>query len=493
MMSHQRRGVLSRRRLLRAGSVGALLAGAAPLFQACGAAQPQVVEKPVERVVTQVVEKPVEKIVERTVVVMVTVPPAATKAPIRQLKLATDWNAGVRKRIMDAIKPEFEKNNANVKIEHWHMGDGGTSGMGGYTDIIVAQLATGTAADVIMEVSYAPHVQHFVEIGPDLASLGWKKEDHILVENPGPILEGKQYGIPINTVITGWVYNEDLFAKEGLQPPTANWTFDDMFTAAQALTKPSEQQFGVHARNYLEWGYGDFIWPEGAEFFAQDGSKMLLCEGGAPDIFQWYVDLTFKHKVSPNPAETSAIMAPGLFEPFASGKIGMAPAGVYLIGFLQDSIGQRFKMALMPTPKSPRTGKRAHFLAQAVAVIPKVSQERGNYEEAVKYAAFFTSDFVQKMYAEQRPSAPSSKKWLQSPEYRKAPPNNMDLVWANYSGGGDHLIVQNHNHRPGNEEAMVEARKHINTAFTGDAPDQAKQILMEACAKGNEVIAKAKR
>ena len=69
----------------------------------------------------------------------------------------------------------------------------------------------------------------------------------------------------------------------------------------------------------------------------------------------------------------------------------------------------------------------------------------------------------------------------------------MDLVWKNYSGGADDLIVRYNTARPGGQEALIEARKVINTAFTGDAPDNAKQVLMEACAKGNDIIAKAKR
>src|SRR5438067_11895469 len=131
-MSERSTPKLSRRRLLGAGFTVTALAAIAPGLQACQqapqapAAQPtaQVVEKTVEKVVTQVVER------------VVTATPAAAPqagAKLVELKLSTDRNAGPRKEVMDAGKTEYEKNHPNVKIEHWHLGAGGTSGPGGMT------------------------------------------------------------------------------------------------------------------------------------------------------------------------------------------------------------------------------------------------------------------------------------------------------------------------------------------------------------------------
>src|SRR5262245_11066760 len=140
-MSERSAPVFSRRRLLRAGWTVTALALVGPALAACqqapsqapAAATPQVVEKTVEKVVTQVVER-----------VVTATPAAAPQAAAKavELKLSTDWNAGPRKEVMDAGKTEYEKNFPNVKVEHWHLGAGGTSGPGGMTDIVVAQLLT---------------------------------------------------------------------------------------------------------------------------------------------------------------------------------------------------------------------------------------------------------------------------------------------------------------------------------------------------------------
>lgn len=479
-MTHVTGSGMSRRHFLRAG-IAAFAVG--PLVVAC---QPQVVEK--------VVEKPVEKVVEKDRIVVVTPSP---QPQVINLKLSTDWNAGPRKEVMDAAKKEYEKNNPNVKIEHWHLGAGGTSGPGGMTDIVVAQLLTSTAADVIGEMSWQPHADHFVEIGTVLKDIGWKEDDYVLTPKTGLDLyfQGKQYGVPYNSVLTSYYYNIDMFEKAGVNPPTEDWTFDDLLAAAQALTKPGEGLYGFHARDYMDWGWGDHIWAEGAGVFSEDGRRLTFCDGSAPDRFQWYVDLIYQYKVSPGPAEATKMLSSGITEPFATGKVAITSGQSGSAGSFVRQIGDRFRYSVMPTAKSPKTGKRAHMFNQGALVVSKVSKDRGNYEEAVKYAAFYNGDFVQKLYAELRPSMPCSRKWLQSPEYTKAPPLNMGQFYKNLTSGDATILINvSSGTKPVGEysESMMTARRHISTAFTPENAASAKQVFLEACEKGNQILANVK-
>ena len=189
------------------------------------------------------------------------------------------------------------------------------------------------------------------------------------------------------------------------------------------------------------------------------------------------------------------MLSPGITEPFSTGKVAITSGQSGSAGTLSRQIGDRFKFALMPTAKSPVTGKRAHMFNQGGLAVPKVTKERNTYEEAVKYAAFYNSDFVQKMYAELRPSMPAGKKWLQSPEYTKPPPENMIQLYKNLTEGGDHILINvSRGQKPIGDynEAMQTARRHISTAFAPENAARAKQIFMEACDKGNEVLAKIK-
>jgi ABC-type glycerol-3-phosphate transport system substrate-binding protein len=485
---------VSRRRFL----VGAAALASGPLLAACQTAAPPAPTpepKVVERVVTQVVEKPVEKVVEKVVtqVVVATAVPKAGAQPVRVI-LSTDWNAGARKDVMDKGKAEYERLNPNVKVEHWHLGAGGTSGPGGMADIVTAQLLTGTAADVIGEMTWQPLVEHFAEIGPTLRSVGWKPEEYVLTSEKGMDLnlQGKQYGVPYNSVVTGYYYNVDLFEKAGVKPPTEQWTFDDLFAASKALTKASEGIYGFHARDYWGWGWADFIWAEGARFFSDDGKKFMFAEGDAPDRFQWYVDLIYKHGVSPAPAEATKMLSPGVTEPFSSGKIGMMSGQTGTAGNLARQIGDRFRYAVMPTAKSPKTNKRAVMFNQGGLVVSKVARDRGLLDEAVKYAAFYNGDFVQRLYAELRPSMPASKKWLQSAEYGKPPPLNMGQFYKSLSGDDTIIINYTQGQKPAAEywEGLQTAVKEISTAFTPENNARAKQIFVDAVAKGNQIVAK---
>ncbi len=65
--------------------------------------------------------------------------------------------------------------------------------------------------------------------------------------------DGKLYGIPNEVNTYGVYYNADLFRAAGLPVPTADWTWDDMFTAAEKLTQKRDgktTRYGMHTA----WG-----------------------------------------------------------------------------------------------------------------------------------------------------------------------------------------------------------------------------------------------
>ena len=40
--------------------------------------------------------------------------------------------------------------------------------------------------------------------------------------------KGRQFGMPFQLVLSGWLYNADLFDERGLKPPDDTWTWDDV-------------------------------------------------------------------------------------------------------------------------------------------------------------------------------------------------------------------------------------------------------------------------
>jgi multiple sugar transport system substrate-binding protein len=90
-------------------------------------------------------------------------------------------------------------------------------------------------------------------------------------------VDGQVYGIPALIDNLAIVYNKDLFDAAGIDPPTADWTWDDFRTAAKALTDPSKQQFGfgfpIDASEDTVWHYDAMLWEAGGDILNADNTQ----------------------------------------------------------------------------------------------------------------------------------------------------------------------------------------------------------------------------
>ena len=85
--------------------------------------------------------------------------------------------------------------------------------------------------------------------------------------------QGNLFGLP-------WIgqpfvvyYNADMFAAAGIERPSSDWTWDDLATAATALTGDGVYGFGS---NYIPAGI--FIWGEGGDMVTADGEVVIDSE-----------------------------------------------------------------------------------------------------------------------------------------------------------------------------------------------------------------------
>jgi ABC-type glycerol-3-phosphate transport system substrate-binding protein len=397
--------------------------------------------------------------------------------------------------VLDLMKSQFEAANPNVKIEHWHMGSGGTSGPGGYTDVIVAQLLTRSGADAIANFSWGPHATHLIDLTRDAPAAGWKKEE-MYFDEPNQTLDGKLYMLSMSASVTNWVYNKTIFKEAGLKEPDDTWTFDTVLEAAQKLTDPAKKQYGLFTPNQFERGYVDGMLAGGAgatsattaEVFNLEQKKTRLGEAGGPDHFAWYIDAIYKHKVAPAPGEVPSLASGGITNPFAAGRIAMQPFGLYAAGDAVQQIGTRFEWAGMPTPKHQVTGNRATVLISEGFVLPKYTQARGTYETALKYALSFYGDPVMKAVAAGRGTLPVVRKWIKSTEYLNPPPGSMDIIVKTVED--PKIVMGNFNW---NTKAWGPWRQAVRTeldrAFANDRP--ARDALAAAIKAGDEALAKS--
>ena len=184
---------------------------------------------------------------------------------------------------LDAIKAmtaEFNRTHPNITV---------TPQFSGNSDYALQKVLAAIAAGDPPDISYlygswsaniattpalAP-LTRYIQQDP---SFGWN--DFWSVERGVATVNGKIVGIPALVDNLALVYNKTLFAKAGLAPPTASWTWADFANAAEKLTNPAKKQFGWA---YVNDGSEDTVWRFWAMLWQAGGS--ILSPGGKQAAF----------------------------------------------------------------------------------------------------------------------------------------------------------------------------------------------------------------
>jgi multiple sugar transport system substrate-binding protein len=379
--------------------------------------------------------------------------------------------------------------NPDIEVEVWHMGGGGTTGAGGMKDVVVAQMITRTAADVIYGWGgiIHSHKQYLAELTDAAASAGIDVErDFVFNYDQQFDREGKLWTWPMNQAVSGWLYNIDMFDEAGLDYPTEDWTWLDMKEAATALTKPEEKQYGAYIIHSLWFGMGELLYANGGRMLSDDRTETALCSPESLEAFEFVVDLMFKDKVAMVPGEVAGLLGPQIRDPFVTGNVAMRTTGLHGVGGTIRTIGDRFRWAAMPTPKSPTTDAKAFQENMECWSIFRETINRGTFEAAFEYLLFFGSDFVQRMYAMLKPTIPYTWKWLESKEFLEAPENAEQIITnlqMKGKPGWEHVSMM---FCPPWGEWWRATLRETEKAYTGEVPP--REALTTACEAGDRVL-----
>ena len=413
---------VSRRRLL----VAAGGAAAGLTLAACGATPtPQVVEK--EKVITQVVEKEVTKVVpatpeivaqtvvvKETVVVEKQVTGASSGAPVTITY--GFWGDDVRQEKFQKLADAMAKDLPNIKIEFqrkpWDQ----------YWESLEVQVAGGISPDLsFMNPEY---LYHFWKAGALLEVTDLVQRDQLnmsdwVADGGETRIQGRQFGMPFTNGIEIFYYNVDMFDKAGLGYPTKDWTWDDVLSAAKALTsgEGAAQQYGIWVDNSMEQGWGPLAlgnrgWPfsgavftdKGGYFDASKGVKLTLDSPELGAALKWWVANICELKVQPNAGSFS--LAPGLNLAFQSGQIGMFIGGT----FATPSVAQsKFNWNVGYIPKSPTTKERR---SPSLAIMNVIFKDTKHPEEAWQVLKWYAGPTAQDILATLAMKEPTLKSAL---------------------------------------------------------------------------------
>ncbi|NOU76231.1 extracellular solute-binding protein [Paenibacillus sp. LMG 31458] len=304
---------------------------------------------------------------------------------------------------VEKLIPDFEKKHPNIKVKVTK------TPYEQFDSKLQSSIAANNSPDVTSHWGYGGFMEYYNKgMLADLSSImqadGFKASEYNIPDDVMNIykVDGKSYGIPLNSYVTVMLYNKDLFDKAGLAyPPTdyndKSWTYDKMVEYAAKLTVDSKDM------NKAQYGL-DFGWGErdqkpqyfGANVYSDDtwknGGKPSAINLNKPEVIEAYkkiYGLIWDKKVSPTPAFSKSVS--GQFgDPFLSGKIGMSVVGSWSLAASSEF---SFKVGVAAVPQGPNEKVRSVLYVDPLFILKDSKHPKEAYEW-IKY--LITTDVQEK-------------------------------------------------------------------------------------------------
>lgn len=157
-------------------------------------------------------------------------------------------------------------------------------------------------------------------------------------------VNGTLYCPPKDFSTMGLQYNKDLFDAAGLEYPTADWTWDDLYAAAEALTDPEAGVIGlVTPPNMERWL--PFLYQNGGAIFDEITGEYVLNDEAAIEALDFYISFSVDGIGGP----PDLVDAGWGGEAFGEGRAAMAMEGNWVINsLLQDFPDLNWGVAELP-------------------------------------------------------------------------------------------------------------------------------------------------
>jgi len=222
-------------------------------------------------------------------------------------------------------------------------------------------------------------------------------------------MEDRLYGTILGPTVMIGYYNKTIFEQAGVEPPNAEWTYDDYAQVAKELTQGEGVNKIWGSTNYygrLQWQ--SQLWARGGEIFdkVRNPTKCLLDSDEMVETVQWFHDMVYVHRAAPTDADASALEGG-----WNSGRVAMELGGSWAINARRKIEAFEWDLFHFPREKVQAT---CH-LAGAVVL----SKDGKHHDQAWAHAAFYESDRAQKMFAEDGLNTPMMRKWAESETFLK--------------------------------------------------------------------------
>nr|WP_245364095.1 sugar ABC transporter substrate-binding protein [Cohnella thailandensis] len=285
---------------------------------------------------------------------------------------------------MRTIADEFEAANPNIKINIE------VTGWADYWTMLEAGATGGSLPDVFW--MHSNEIYRYASNGMLLdlndriaSSQAVKLENFPEGLNQIYNFQGKQYAVPKDFDTIGLWYNKTMFDAAGLKHPDESWTWDDLYSAAKALTK--DGVYGFLAPLHNQEGYYNFVYQNGGTIITDD-KKSGYDDPKTIEALEFYVNFVIEG------------LSPAVFddaeraELIQNGKVAMGYFGSWnLSGFTANEfMAKNFDVAVLP--KKEKQASIYNGLGNAIAFNTK------HPDEAWKFVEYLSSKEGQDRQAE---------------------------------------------------------------------------------------------
>ncbi|GAA2870991.1 ABC transporter substrate-binding protein [Nonomuraea rubra] len=296
---------------------------------------------------------------------------------------------------------------------------------------------------------------------------------------PGAVVDGyrydgKLYALPHHVSIPALWYNKQLFEEAGVEPPTADWTWDDVKAAAKKLTDPGKQQFGILAPMLNQVGYYNTMLQAGGQVISPDGKQSGFGDPASVQGLEFWTGL-IEEKSAPA-AEVYGDTDP--IQLFQSGKYGMFYGGIWFASTYWADPQFRERIDVAPLPKGP--AKEAVIL---LGLANAVSAKTAHPKEAAAFAEFIASEQAQKIISDSAGGALSLRPGTQDGWFKAFPSFHLKETYdASMPHGVPYPVSLN------TAQWQEAETRLLADAWAGKRPvaDAAKEIAVQM----NEILAK---
>lgn len=201
--------------------------------------------------------------------------------------------------------------------------------------------------------------------------------------------EGKIFGVPLLVDASAFLYNKTLFAEAGLNPdqPPASW--DELVSAAKAVTALGDDTkgfwMGGNFPGGMSYNFTPLVWAQGADVVNSDGSFTL----NSPELAKAIDLIKQLWDAGTMPATAKDDDGTGFFSAFQAGNIGIAATAIDgAVPYGGEDQGFEIGAFAVPGP----AGGQASFTGGDVLSIPAASK---HYAAALDFVNWIVSDQTQ--------------------------------------------------------------------------------------------------